>query len=99
MPAYLISDLTVLEGEVFQTYRTRAAEAIAKFGGRYLARGGEIRTVEGDWTPRNVVIVEFPSLEHAQAWYGSPEYASALQVRDTALTRKMIFVDGVEPLR
>ena len=78
MSAYLVSDLTVLDGEAFQNYRTRAAEAIVKYGGRYLARGGEIETLEGNWNPRNIVVAEFPSLDRARAWYRSPEYAQAL---------------------
>jgi uncharacterized protein (DUF1330 family) len=94
MAAYLISDLTVRNTEAFQIYRTRAAEAIAKYGGRYLARGGEIQTLEGLWNPRNIIIVEFPSMEQVRAWYASPEYASALEVHDIALERNLIFVDG-----
>ena len=94
MPAYLVSDLTVRNAEAFQTYRTRAAKAIAKYGGRNLARGGEIQAVEGVWNPQNIIIVEFQSMEQARAWYQSPEYASALEARDVALERNMIFVDG-----
>ena len=94
MAAYLISDVTVRNAEAFQTYRTRAAEAIAKYGGRYLTRGGEIQALEGSWNPGNIVVVEFPDLEQARAWYTSPEYASALEVRDIALERDMILVDG-----
>jgi uncharacterized protein (DUF1330 family) len=97
MAAYLISDLTVLDGEAFQTYRTRAAQAIAQYGGSYLVRGGEVQTLEGIWNPRNIVVVEFPSLAQARAWYQSQEYAQALEVRDRALRRNLIFVDGVEP--
>lgn len=93
MAAYLISDLTVRNAEAFQIYRTRAAAAIEKYGGRYLARGGEIQALEGGWSPRNIVVVEFPSMERARAWYASTEYASALEVRDIALERNLILVD------
>jgi len=96
--AYLISDLTVRNAEVFQTYRSRAAEAIANYGGRYLARGGEVQTLEGAWNPRDIIIVEFRSMEQARAWYQSPEYASALEVRDVALKRNLILVDGYRDL-
>lgn len=94
MSAIMISDITVLNQEAFQTYRTRAAKAIENFGGRYLARNGEVRVLEGDWRPTAIVVAEFPSLEQAQAWYQSPDYAQALEVRDLALTRNLIFVDG-----
>jgi len=94
MAAIMISDVSVQNVEVFRIYRTRAAEAIHKYGGRYLARGGEVQTLEGSWTPRTIIVVEFPSLERARAWYRSPEYASALEMRDAALSRNLILVDG-----
>src|SRR5580700_6063585 len=86
MAAYLISDITVRDRTAFEVYRTRAAEAIHTCGGRYLARLGEVQAIEGSWSPNMIVIVEFPNLEQARAWYRSPEYAFALEVRDTALT-------------
>lgn len=95
MAAYLISDVTVQDAEGFQLYRTRAADSIARHGGRYLVRGGAIKTLEGTWDPRTIIIVEFPSMEQARAWYRSPEYASALEVRDQALSRNLILVDGI----
>ena len=96
MTAFLISDVTVRDADAFQTYRTRAAASIVQHGGRYLVRGGEIECLEGTWTPRTIIIVEFPSIEQARAWYGSPEYASALEVRDEALSRNLVLVDGVD---
>ncbi|TXH79728.1 MAG: DUF1330 domain-containing protein [Rhizobium sp.] len=95
MPAYIISDVTVRDAEAFETYRTRAAASIARHGGRYLVRGGAIEGLEGDWSPRAIVIVEFPDLERARAWYRSPEYALALDIRDQALSRNLILLDGV----
>ena len=84
----------MLDAGAFQTYRTRATAAIAKYG-RYLARVGAIEPLEGSWRPERIVIVEFPSLEQARSWYRSPEYASALAARDQALSRDLILVDGV----
>jgi uncharacterized protein (DUF1330 family) len=95
MAAYLISDVTLRNAEAFHNYRTRAAQAIAQFGGRYLARGGAIEAIEGVWSPTNIIIAEFPDMKRARAWYRSPEYAAALEFRDDALTRNLIFVDGV----
>ena len=95
MTAFLVSDVSVRDAEAFQTYRTRAAASIIQHGGRYLARGGEIEPLEGTWKPRNIIIVEFPSLEQARAWYRSPEYAFALEMRDQALSRTLILVDGI----
>jgi uncharacterized protein (DUF1330 family) len=98
MPAYIISDLTIRDAKEIETYRTRAAASIAQHGGRYLARGGKIEVLEGNWTPRVIVMAEFPDMERARAWYRSPEYASALEIRDKALSRNLILVEGVAPL-
>jgi uncharacterized protein (DUF1330 family) len=95
MPVYLISDVTVRDADAFQTYRTRAAQAIARYDGRYLVRGGDIERLEGEWSPRTIIIVEFPSKAQAHAWYRSPEYAAALEARDAALSRNLILVDGI----
>jgi uncharacterized protein (DUF1330 family) len=76
-------------------YRTLAAASIAQHGGRYLARGAEAEVVEGAPTQRRIIIVEFPSLAQARAWYASPAYAEALTVRAQALDRRLIFVGGI----
>lgn len=98
MTAFLISDVSVRDADAFQTYRTRAAASIIQHGGKYLARGGEIELLEGAWGPRTIIIVEFPTIEQARAWYRSAEYASALEVRDKALSRNLILVDGINGL-
>ena len=97
MSAYVISDLDVRDQELIKQYRLLAQESIAKYGGRYLARGGAIEAVEGGWAPKSLIIVEFPDMERARAWYRSPEYAEALKVRRHALDRRLIFVDGLPP--
>ncbi|WP_217576779.1 DUF1330 domain-containing protein [Mesorhizobium sp. GbtcB19] len=95
MPAYVISDVTIRDRDVIETYRTRAAASIAVHGGRYLVRGGDVETLEGNWMPGPLIVVEFPDIEAARRWYRSDEYAAALEVRDTALSRNLILVDGV----
>ena len=95
MAAYLISDVTVKNAAAFETYRTRAAASIAQHGGRYVVRGGPIEALEGGWTPRTIIVVEFADVDRARAWYRSPEYAEALVVRDQALSRNLILVDGI----
>ena len=95
MPAYIISDVSVKDAEAFQRYRTRAADSIARHSGRYLARGGAVEPLEGRWTPSTIIVVEFPDIERARAWYRSPEYAAALAFRDAALSRNLILVDGI----
>jgi len=97
MPAYIISDVEILDSTAIAIYRERAAASIAQYGGRYLIRGGAFEVLEGEWTPRAIVMVEFPDMEAAQVWYRSPEYAKALEVRDQALSRNLVLVEGVAP--
>ncbi len=98
MTAILISDVTVKDEVAFRTYRTRAAASIAAHGGRYLARGGAIDVLEGAWSPRVLIVVEFPTLDQARAWYASSDYAAALKGRDAALSRNLVLVDGISPV-
>ena len=97
MAAYVISDVEILDDALIKEYRLLAQESIAKHGGRYLARGGRVEPVEGGWTPKAIVIVEFPDMARAKAWYQSAEYAEALKVRARALDRRLIFVEGIAP--
>jgi len=99
MAAFLISNVSVRDAEAFQTYRTRAAASIAQYGGSYLVRVGAIEPLKGTWEPRAITVVEFHNMEQARAWYRSPEYASALEVRDDALSRDLILVDGISALQ
>jgi uncharacterized protein (DUF1330 family) len=60
-------------------------------------RGGAFEVLEGEWTPRAIVMAEFPDMAAAWIWYRSPEYADALEVRDQALSRNLILVEGLAP--
>jgi uncharacterized protein (DUF1330 family) len=62
MKAYVISDVEIVDRAVMERYRALAESTIAQYGGRYLARGGAIETLEGDWSPQAIVVVEFPSI-------------------------------------
>lgn len=95
MTAYVISDVETRDPEAMARYRTLAAESIALYGGRYVVRGGPVETLEGGWTPEAIVVVAFDSADQARAWYASPEYAEALKVRQIALARRLILVEGV----
>ena len=94
MAAYVISEVEVLDPALFEEYRSLAPATIAKYGGRYVVRGGAIESVEGDWAPKHIVVVEFPTMAKAREWYHSAEYAEALKVRHGALNRRLIFVEG-----
>ena len=98
MSAYVISELEVLDPVAIETYRALAAKSIAQYGGRYLVRGGAAELAEGGPPPKSLIVVEFPSMARLREWYASPEYAEALKARQTALDRRLIFVEGVAPV-
>lgn len=97
MPAYVVSDTEIVDRALGERYRDLAKKSIAKYGGRYVVRGGAVDPVEVGWQPKLFIIVEFPTMDRAREWYRSPEYAEALKLRQTALRRRMIFVEGVPP--
>lgn len=97
MPAFVISEVEILDEDAAIQYRELAAVSIAAYGGHYLARGAEAVVVEGVPTHRRIVIVEFPSMQRAREWYASPEYAEALHFRGTALDRRLMFIEGLNP--
>ncbi|MBO0805416.1 MAG: DUF1330 domain-containing protein [Nocardiopsaceae bacterium] len=96
MPAYVVSEVRVLDEQAGDAYRKAAAASIARYGGRYLARGARPEAAEGDWPDeRRIVIVEFPSMARVRQWYASPEYARALEIRRDALERRLLFIEGL----
>jgi uncharacterized protein (DUF1330 family) len=95
MSAYVIVDITVTDPERYKEYIQMAPEAVALYGGRYVARGGQVTTLEGDWSPSRLVILEFESVEQAVAWWNSPEYHDAKQLRHQTARSQMIVVPGV----
>ncbi len=97
MPAYVISEVEIVDPVLADRYRPLAAESIAQFGGRYIVRGGEATLVEGGPASKMLIIVEFPTMARAKEWYRSPEYAAALEVRHGALNRRLVFVEGIPP--
>jgi uncharacterized protein (DUF1330 family) len=97
MPAYFIIEFDVHDPDLFERYRPIATETIARYGGRYLVRGGAAETIEGGWTPQRVVVLEFPTAGQAKAWYHSTNYAEGLRLRQAAATARIILVEGVPP--
>ena len=94
MSAYIVVDIEIHDRERYETYKGMAPPSIAQYGGRYLTRGGETNVLEGDWTPKRFVILEFPTLEQARAWWSSPEYAEAKALRQSIATTRMILTEG-----
>lgn len=94
MPAYLIADVEVTDPAGYEPYRPLAAASIARFGGRFLVRGGAAELLEGSPAPNRTVVIEFPDIETARRWYRSEEYQSALKIRQAASRGRLILVEG-----
>ena len=95
MVAYLVVDIDVQDQEKFARYRADVQPIVAKFGGRYLVKAGVLHPMEGDFELKRLVILEFPSVDAARAFYDSAEYAPLLQMRLESAPSKMVLVEGV----
>ena len=95
MAAYIVVHIDIHDPVRYETYRAMAPASIRQYGGRYLTRGGAIEVLEGDWTPKRLVILEFPSMEQAKAFWDSPEYAAAKALRMATTTSEMVLLEGL----
>ena len=95
MAAYVVVQVDVKDPVRYDDYKTMVPPSLAKYGGRFLVRGGQTHTLEGGWAPKRFVIVEFPSVEQAKAWWASPEYAEAKALRHATADSMMIVAEGV----
>jgi uncharacterized protein (DUF1330 family) len=94
--AYVIADVEVADPEQYKRYQALSPGAIAAAGGEFVVRGGRHETLEGDWRPGRVVVVRFPSVEAAKAYYDSALYVAARAERAGATKRfNMIVVEGI----
>lgn len=95
MPAYLISQIEVHDPQGYEEYRKLVGASLAKYGGKFVVRGGKIEVLEGTWAPKRVVICEFESADRAREWYHSAEYKPAMDVRQKTASAQIIVVDGL----
>ncbi len=95
MAAYIVVQVDVKDPVRYADYRNMVPASLAKYGGRFVVRGGKTDTLEGDWAPKRFVIVEFPSVEQAKAWWASPEYAEAKALRQATSETQMIVAEGI----
>ena len=95
MGAYVVADVSVTEPAGFEDYRKQVPATVTKYGGRFVARGGVVQVLEGNWQPKRLVILEFPSAEQAKRWYDSPEYRDPKALRMKTARTNLILVDGV----
>ena len=96
MPAYIVVEVDVHDLSRYEDYKAMVPPSLEPYGGRFRVRGGKVETLEGDWAPKRFVIVEFPSVEKAKAWWSSEGYAPAKALRQATAKTQMIVVEGVE---
>ena len=95
MAAYVLVDIEVTDAEPYDEYRRQVPPIVEKYGGKYLVRGGDLQTIEGDWSPRRLVVLEFPSVERAKEFYDSEDYRPLRELRLNSTNSKMVLVEGV----
>ena len=96
MSAYIVAKVNITDWDKYREYMKLTPDIIAKFGGKFIARGGEMVTLEGPEETQRVVLLQFPTLGKAKEFYDSPEYQGAKKLRAGAATAHFIAIDGVE---
>jgi uncharacterized protein (DUF1330 family) len=94
MAVYVVADLEIINPDEFQKYGQRVVEIVKQYGGRYVIRGGESETLEGNWNPKRLTILEFPTTTHVRTWYTSPEYQAIIGFRHGSCHTNLILASG-----
>ncbi|MBM3378426.1 MAG: DUF1330 domain-containing protein [Betaproteobacteria bacterium] len=95
MSAYFLVEIETVDAQAMAEYRALIPPVVQAFGGRFLVRGGACETLEGDWVPPRLVVLEFPDLATARAFYDSELYAPLKQLRLRAGRSRLVLVEGV----
>lgn len=96
MAAYIIVDTRIENPDVYEDYKAKARPLVEKYGGKYLARGGDMKVLESDlWSPTRVVILEFPDMASAEKFMHSEEYAPVRAIRRANAKCTLFIVDGI----
>ena len=94
MKSYLVLDLSVNDFSGFKKYIAEIPAFIAKHAGKYIVQGAQPTTIEGNWKPERMVILEFPERENAEAFLSDPEIQSLFKIRHVTTTSRLVLVDG-----
>jgi len=95
MPAYVIVEIDIVDPVGYEEYKKLADATVKKYGGKYIVRGGKAETLEGDWDPKRIVVLEFESTQRAKEWLNSEEYREPRKMRHRIARTNMILVEGV----
>ena len=95
MAAYMIVQVTVNDEEAYAQYREQVPATIAKYGGEYLVRGGDLEILEGEWPASRCVVLKFKDMDNARAWHASEDYRKPKALRHKAAYTNAVLVDGI----
>jgi len=95
MPSYVLATVTVKDPVRYEDYRRLVTPTVAKYGGRFIVRGGNVEVLEGEWQAKRLVLLEFPSVDQARAWWSSPEYSEAKLIRQATSEGTLLILEGV----
>lgn len=95
MAAYVIVDIDILDPHGYEEYKKLTPATLALYKGKFVVRGGVTETLEGDWDPGRIVVLEFPTAADAKIWWASAEYAPAKLIRHSTAITRMIVVEGL----
>jgi uncharacterized protein (DUF1330 family) len=95
MAAYVIAEIDITDPKAYEEYRAKVPGVIAKYGGKYLVRGGKVEPLEGGWQPKRLAAIEFGSMKQALEFYRSEDYAPLIKLRQRASRGKIIIVEGI----
>lgn len=95
MTAYVVLDIEVHDSVGYDEYKKLAPAAVELYGGKYIARGGKTETLEGNWTPSRLVILQFENSERAKQWLNSPEYSAVRKMRHQTANSNMVVIEGL----
>ncbi|MEP0521833.1 MAG: DUF1330 domain-containing protein [Hyphomicrobiales bacterium] len=96
MSAFVIFDVEITDMDQYQKFMLGVKPALEAAGAKYLARGGDHRVYEGDWEPRRIVLLEFPSVAHWEEFYNGSVYQGLKAIRDGCSSAHLVAVEGLE---
>ena len=95
MAGYVIAEVDITDPQGFEQYRNMVPATIEAYGGRFVVRGGKTETLEGQWEPKRLVIIQFDSVERAKQWWASEEYRDAKALRQRTAITNLLIAEGV----
>ena len=95
MSAYVIVEIDIVDPTGYEEYKQLASATVEKYGGKYIVRGGAVETLEGDWKPKRIVVLQFDSMQRAKEWLNCEEYREPRKMRHRIARTRMVVVEGV----